>query len=115
VGQLGRLRRRAEFQDVYSRGSKAAGRFVVVFVAEGRGPTSRYGITVTKRVGKAVVRNRARRRLRELLRGWDPVHWPRFDLVVNVRRGCAEAPWLELSEDVLQCLVKAARRRWGLA
>lgn len=115
MAQRARLRRRAEFQDVYSRGTKAAGRFVVVFVAEAEGPPSRYGITVTKRVGKAVVRNRARRRVRELLRGWDPVGWPPFEVVVNVRRGCADAPWAALAEDLLQCLVKAARRRWGPA
>ncbi len=111
MARLGRLRRRVEFQEVYRRGTKVVGRFLVLFVADGRSAESRYGITVTRRVGNAVTRNRARRRVRELVRGWNGGDWPPFDLVINVRQGCATAEWAELAEDFLACLVRAGRRR----
>ena len=79
--------------------------------ALGREGGSRLGITATRRTGGAVVRNRARRRIRELARR----HAAEFDalgadIVVNVRRGCAEAPWAELEKDFIECLSRLRRR-----
>lgn len=113
VARLERLRRRAEFKTVYARGVKAAGRFLVVFAMAGREGATRYGITVTRRVGSAVTRNRARRRVRELVRGWDGNGWQVADLVINVRRGCADARWAELEEDFIRCLTRAQRQLSG--
>jgi ribonuclease P protein component len=83
------------------------GRYLVVFGLTREGEVCRLGITATRKIGGAVVRNRARRRLRELFRahrqllaGWGG------DLVVNVRQGCAEAAWGELVEDFARCLSK---------
>ena len=86
------------------------GRYLVVFALPGEGEVSRLGITATRKIGGAVVRNRARRRIRELFRanrgvldGWAG------DLVVNVRQGCDGAGWQELSEDFTRCLIKVRR------
>jgi len=83
------------------------GRYLVVFALAGDGEVCRLGITATRKIGGAVVRNRARRRVRELFRaqrellaGWGG------DLVVNVRQGCAGARWDELVEDLARCLSK---------
>lgn len=99
------LRRRTEFQTVYRQGVKVAGRFVVVFALARGGSGCRLGITATRKLGGAVVRNRARRRIRELYRR----HGERFagrgiDVVVNARLGCAGAPWPELEGDFVRCL-----------
>ena len=104
-GDLDRLLRRADFQRVYTGGVKVVGRYVVVFALAGAASVCRLGITTTRKIGGAVVRNRARRRIRELFRtkgellaGWGG------DVVVNVRAGCAGAGWSELAEDVSRCL-----------
>lgn len=83
---------------------------MVVFARAGDGEVCRLGITASRKTGGAVVRNRARRRVRELFRahrellsGW------RGDLVVNVRQGCAGAAWDELVEDFARCLTKLRR------
>jgi ribonuclease P protein component len=78
-----RLRRRAEFLSVQSEGNKVHGRHVLA-IARRRsdvdvpaGPRGRLGLTVTKKVGNAVVRNRIKRLLREWMRrnGWVPAGW----------------------------------------
>jgi ribonuclease P protein component len=78
-----RLRRRAEFLSVQSGGNKLHGRHVLA-IARRRsdvdvpvGPRGRLGLTVTKKVGNAVVRNRIKRLLREWMRrnGWVPAGW----------------------------------------
>jgi ribonuclease P protein component len=74
-----RLRQRAEYIEVQSGGMKLHGRHVLA-IAQRRAdasPRGRLGLTVTKKVGNAVVRNRIKRLLREWLRlhGWVPAGW----------------------------------------
>ena len=86
------------------------GRYLVVFALPGAGEVCRLGITATRKIGGAVVRNRARRRIRELFRAYRGVleGWA-GDLVVNVRQGCAGAAWEQLAEDFGRCLSKVQR------
>ena len=102
-----RLKKRADFQRVYREGVRANGRHLVVFVMPVQGQEGRFGVTASRKVGSAVQRARAKRRLRELWR----IHRARLldqrvDLVVNARASCATAPWAELERDFLDCARK---------
>ena len=71
--QADRLRRSVEFQQTVRRGRRAAGAAFVVVVSErGKAPSqvagSRLGVTVSRKVGGAVVRNRVKRQIREWFR-----------------------------------------------
>lgn len=85
-----RLRERAEFLAVQAEGAKVHGRHVLGIAR--RRPESqlpgRLGLTVTKKVGNAVVRNRIKRLLREWLRlhGWVPRGW---DMVLVAKDSAA--------------------------
>jgi ribonuclease P protein component len=74
-----RLTKRRDFATVYRKGRALAHPLVVLRLLPNQLPYSRYGFTVSKTVGKAVVRNQVRRRLREGIRtllvepGWDIV------------------------------------------
>jgi ribonuclease P protein component len=74
-----RLRRRADFVTVQSQGTKLHGRHVLALARKRDEPllSGRLGLTVTKKVGNAVVRNRIKRMLREWMRlhGWVPAGW----------------------------------------
>ena len=74
-----RLRRRGEFLAVQGGGTKLHGRHILAIAQRQAepGPRGRLGLTVTKKVGNAVVRNRIKRLLREWLRlhGWVPTGW----------------------------------------
>ena len=78
-----RLRRRAEYVEVQRDGKKLHGRHVLALARKRSDPelVGRLGITVTKKVGNAVVRNRIKRLVREWMRlhGWVPIGW---DIVV---------------------------------
>jgi ribonuclease P protein component len=71
-GRVDRLRSSREFQHVSRRGRRATSGSFVVIVAPRAGATgderARFGLTVSRRVGGAVVRNRVKRRLREWFR-----------------------------------------------
>jgi ribonuclease P protein component len=85
----------------------------LVFVLPARDPAAgaRLGISVPKRVGGAVVRNRVRRRLREIFRRTRgaTISAP-VSLVVNVRSSGATATFLDLAEDFATTVQRALSR-----
>ena len=96
-----RIRARADFAATYETGRRLPGRLVVVFAraADGAG---RLGITATRKVGGAVDRNRARRRVREVYRRWH-ARTPGaagLDLVVNLSARGARAPFAALAGEL---------------
>ena len=79
-----RIRRHAEFQDIYKSGNRVSGRSYTLFTKPNGLSVGRLGIAATKRLGGAVVRNRAKRLIREVFRRNDIA--PGFDIVVVPRR-----------------------------
>ena len=63
-----RLRKRSEFVHISQQGRKVQDRYFIICYCPGQNSASRMGITVTKRVGKAVTRNRIKRIVREHFR-----------------------------------------------
>src|SRR5688572_20038901 len=102
-----RLRRRDEFQATYRRGRSWAHPLLALHVLP-RQKGVRIGVTVSKKVGGAVVRNRVRRRLREAIRLRLPQWRSGFDLVVVARTAAAEASFDALGV-VIDELAKRAR------
>ena len=110
-----RLTRRAEFLKAARAPYQA--RPAVVIQARKRAETEeadietiRTGFTATKKVGNAVTRNRAKRRLREAARLLLPLHGlPGHDYVFVARAGTLDRPWTGLLDDVKAALVRLAR------
>jgi ribonuclease P protein component len=86
-----RITRSGDFDTVYRRGRSAAGRHLVVyaFPREGGDP-ARLGLSVSRKVGGAVERNRVKRVLREQFAALAPGLPPGLDVVVIARAGVAE-------------------------
>jgi ribonuclease P protein component len=80
-----RLVRRGDFDAVYRAGRRRSSSHFVIFFRANQLPLSRFGFSIKKALGGAVVRNRIRRRLREVVRchrleipaGWDVVIHPK--------------------------------------
>jgi ribonuclease P protein component len=82
-----RIRRRTEFQGVYERGLRLRGRYSTTFILPNNRGIGRLGIAATKKLGGAVLRNRAKRLIREVFRrnkiavGYDVVVIPTRELL----------------------------------
>lgn len=108
-----RLAKRREFLRVYESGRKWYSRYCVVFAAPNALPYSRIGITATKKLGKAAVRNRLKRWTREVYRRQrEPLSLDScsLDVIVNVKPNAAEARFEEYREDLQRALQKVARQ-----
>ncbi len=100
-GGHGRLRRGVDISAVLRGRRQRAGGSMVVHVLErtdGDGEPARVAVIASRRVGGAVQRNRAKRRLRELIRRLPLRHG--VDLVVVARRQCVDAPFAELGTEL---------------
>lgn len=106
-----RLAKRREFLRVYETGRKLFSRYSVVFYASNGLPHSRIGVTVTKKAGKANVRNRLKRWTREtyrLQRETLGIDVRSLDLVVNVKPAAAAATFADYSRDLTRALERVA-------
>jgi ribonuclease P protein component len=99
------LKKPEQFSLVYNQGISRADRFLVLKARLNSLEYSRFGISVSKRVGKAVVRNRIRRILREILRLTQlPPGW---DIILIVRGPAAGSNYQELEKSVINLLSRA--------
>jgi ribonuclease P protein component len=103
-----RIRRRTDFQQVYDNGVRLHGRLLTIFVLSTCAPVARIGIAATKKLGGAVVRNRAKRLIREVFRRNKQ---PGVDVVVVPRREALSAPFQALETDFRTVLARARRQR----
>ncbi|HPQ41136.1 MAG TPA: ribonuclease P protein component [bacterium] len=79
-----------DFREIYRIGRKYPGRFFVLFVTPREDQLVRFGVTASRRVGNAVVRNRAKRIMREAVRHVFPVMQCGADIVLVARAGIRE-------------------------
>lgn len=108
-----RLRQRREFEECYASGVRVSGRHIQVFLLGATGPSARtrLGISVPRRVGPAVTRNRVRRRLREIFRRTRVVFGATtVSVVVNARPSSAGATFQDLSADYASAVSRALSR-----
>ena len=100
------LKNNYEFRRLYAKGRSAASPTLVVYVRRGKRPGNRVGFTVTVKLGKAVVRNRVRRRLREIYRLHEGQLERGVDMVVVARGRSVTATYGQLERDYLACCRK---------
>jgi len=104
-----RLKKRADFLRLAARGKKIAkGGLVIQALREGAEPEPRVGFTATKKLGNAVIRNRAKRRLREAARlGLAGRELAGVELVLIARRETGSVPFSTLRRNLAKALDEA--------
>jgi ribonuclease P protein component len=90
---------------VFQQGRHNSGRLIALRSAANGLPLTRHAFAVSKRVGNAVVRNRVRRRLREILRSQPILEG--FDIVISVRPEAARSSFTSLQTELLRLLQRS--------
>jgi ribonuclease P protein component len=102
-----RLVRRGDFDAVYRTGKRRSNSHFIVFFRANQLPHSRFGFSIKKALGGAVMRNRIRRRVREIVRCHRleiPAGW---DIVIHPKSNVAKAEFAALTADLLRLMPTA--------
>ena len=98
------------FQRLYHTSGQANG-YLVLYARKNRLDHNRVGITVSKKLGKAHIRNRVRRRFREVYRLNEEAFLPGWDIVIVARSRAIDADFAKLTAAFLQLADKAGLLR----
>jgi ribonuclease P protein component len=102
-----RLRKKRDFSKVFRVGKSIANRQFVLYFCQNDSDTIRLGISVSKKVGNAVTRNRVKRLVKEVVRAWIPYIRSNFDLVLIARNPTAEMDFSQIKSSIRHLLQKA--------
>ena len=95
------LKNNYEFRRLYQRGKSAVNSYLAVYFRQSRNPANRLGITVSTKVGNAVIRNRVRRRIKEAYRLNEEKFISPVDLVIVSRVRCSSASFHQIEKALL--------------
>jgi ribonuclease P protein component len=112
LGRHQRLQRRSSFLAAQQNGRRVSGRNLVVYAIprlETPKAATRLGVTVSKKVGTSVVRNRVKRWIRESYRRMQQVAPAGLDLVVIARPTAAAASYEAASHELRALLARVAK------
>ena len=100
------LKENYEFRRLYQKGASAVSPAMVLYCRKNRLGRNRLGLVSSTKLGHAVVRNRCRRRLREVYRLRTPELKQGYDIILVARTRTAYAPWPELQKQFLKLCQK---------
>ena len=107
VKKVERLRKNAQFHEVFKCGKAFVGRKIVVYVLKNALPYNRVGITVSRKLGGAVERNQLKRIIKEIWRARENELRKGFDFVLVPRMKAKSASFQEIADELKQLLVKS--------
>ncbi len=99
-----RLTRPEDFRNVYRKGRLRFGRYVAVHALKVPTQETKIGFSVSRKVGKAVQRNRVKRRLREVMRSVYCDIPPGYHIVVGTKATASDADYWALHEDICRTM-----------
>ncbi len=109
-----KIRKKSEYLTVYRQGERFKGKIVDICLLEKELGLRRMGLSVSKRIGNAVVRNRVKRVLREVFRHHKQEFLPGIDMIFIAKKGAEVGKYCDIETDVLDILRKRRKIRVSL-
>ena len=95
-----KLSKTSEFKKVFSEGRRIEGKNLIIFILKNDYNFNRPGVIIKKETGKAVVRNKIKRRLREVFRLINKKLSPGYDIIVLAKNNIKESDYFEIYHDL---------------
>lgn len=99
-----RLKKRSQFRYIYSKAKSQSNERLVMYKQRNGKSVNRIGISVSKKIGKSVVRNKVKRRIKESYRINRHLLKKGFDIIFVARRGIEKSDYNEIQKSVLNLL-----------
>jgi ribonuclease P protein component len=102
------LKKDSDFRKVYRSGKSIANKYLVMYILENKSEETRIGISVSKKVGKAITRNRVRRLIKEVYRlNVDDKVKSGYDIVFIARISSNDATYKDIEKSVNHLVKKS--------
>ncbi|HHX93771.1 MAG TPA: ribonuclease P protein component [Tenericutes bacterium] len=101
-----RIKDKREFQDIINTGNKIHNEHYVIYNKDNNLPYSRFGIAVSKKIGKAVLRNKTKRQLRAIISQNQKNFINNKDYIIIVKNACRNISFKEKQDSLLNLLTK---------
>jgi len=102
------LKKDSDFRKVYKHGKSFANRYLVMYILNNKSENSRIGISVSKKVGKAIIRNKVRRRIKEAYRlNIDEKIKNGYDIVFIARVAIKDADYVDIEKSMKHLIRKS--------
>lgn len=103
------LRKDKEFRKVYQRGKSFANKYLVIYIMKNNLDDNRLGISVSKKIGKAIIRNKVKRRIREAYRLNidEKLTINGYDVIFIARKPSNDCSYLDIEKSVLSLCKKS--------
>jgi len=109
LARANRLTNSRSFDVIYRKGESIKGKYLVLYSLTSKFSTVKVGFVVAKKVGKAVVRNKVKRRLREIIKEFLPLIVPNFSYILVARSEAGSADYSELQAEVKDLLTRGKK------
>lgn len=107
--EIERLKKNRDFKNVYKKGKSIADKYVVICFLKNNLDMIRVGFTASKKVGKSVIRNRARRLMKESFRNLSMDFKYGYDIVFIARVHIKDATYCDLEKSMKRVIKRASK------
>ena len=107
LNKVNRLKKRYQFNYVYKNGTHFSKGALVLYLTTSKTKSIKVGFAVTKKIGKAVVRNLYRRRLREIVKKYLPNLKQNYNIIVVAKESITNFSFQELDKQFVELIKKA--------
>ncbi len=109
MSEIERLKKNTDFKNVYKKGKSIADKYIVICFLRNNMNMTRVGYTASKKVGKSVIRNRARRLMKESFRNNNENVKAGYDIVFIARARIKDAEYIEVEKSLKRVVKKACK------
>jgi len=107
MSTLHKLKKNYEFKKVYNQGRYYVEKYVVMYIIKNDSVLNRIGFSASKKVGNSVVRNKVKRRMKEVYRQFGNNVKVGYDIVFTARAGSGSADYKMIEKNIVSILKKA--------
>lgn len=95
-----------DFDKAFKLRNQLKSKYFYVYINDNNYPNYRFGICVSKKIGKAVLRNKLKRRIKDIV-DKSQLQFPNKDYIIVLKKSTKEADYLELKKDLTEILKKS--------